>query len=40
MDLLDPQGGHLMVNNLHHLHTMGAFQCILEEGHQVDPHFN
>ena len=39
MDPLDPQVDSLMVNNLHHLRTMGAFQCILEGG-QVDPHFN
>ena len=40
-----PQGdprGHmvLMVSNLRHLHTMEAFQCILEGGPQVDPPFS
>ena len=41
---LDPKGlqGHmvLMVSNLRHLHTMEAFQCILEGGPLVDPPSN
>ena len=41
MDPLDPQGETTSsgANNLHHLHTMGVFQCILEGG-QVDLPFN